>query len=223
MRKIYQLVLMGMVFSFFSINAHAQLDQILRRMETHAKALSSLQSGVMMTKHDSVLNISDTQTGTVNYLPGKGRNIYLRIDWTSPSPETLVVANGNYVVYRPKLKQAITGKTADAEKEQRSGNALGFMSMSRSELKKNYQIQYLGVEKISGVDMWRLKLNPKTRTSYKYAELWADGNGMPIQSTIVENNGDSTTIRLSNIKKNVTLNGSKFKLNLPKDTKIIRN
>ncbi|MFV0387369.1 MAG: LolA family protein [Pyrinomonadaceae bacterium] len=222
MKAINRIFFIGILFSTLSITANAQLDDILRRMESHAKALSSLKSNITMTKHDTTLDVYDTQNGSVNYLPGNGKNVYLRVDWVTPAPETLIVANGEYVLYRPKLKQAIVGKTSDAEKKQRENNALAFMTMSRAELKRNYQIQYLGVEKIDGVDMWRLRLNPKVAAGFKYAELWADGNGMPIQSMIVEKNNDTTTILLSDIQKNVTLQGSIFKPKLPKGTKIIK-
>ena len=54
------------------------------------------------------------------------------------------------------------------------------------------------------------------------ADLWVDGNGMPVQAKITEKNNDTTLVLLSNMQKNVTIKASEFKINLPKGTKIIR-
>jgi outer membrane lipoprotein-sorting protein len=203
--------------------AQTILSQILKRMESHADALSSVRSKITMSKHDSVLDDYEVVKGTVNYLPGKGRDVFVRVDWKDPYQEILVIGNGQYVLYRPKIKQAIVGKTSDADKNTRSSGALAFMNMSKSQLTLHYRTQYLGIEKVRGKDMWRLKLSPKKKTSYKYTELWVDGNGMPIQSKIVEQNDDSTTILLERVEKNITIKGSIFKLNLPKETKVIKS
>jgi outer membrane lipoprotein-sorting protein len=45
---------------------------------------------------------------------------------------------------------------------------------------------------------------------------------MTIQAKIVENNNDSTTVLLSNLQKNVNLDPSKFKVNIPKGTKEVK-
>lgn len=98
------------------------------------------------------------------------------------------------------------------------------MNMSRAQLKANYTVEYLGEATVGGsVKTWHLRLTPKTKTSYKSSELWVDKDGFPVQSKVVENNNDTTTVLLSNIKKNVTLNGASFQINLPKGTKIIKS
>ena len=203
-------------------SAQDVINQILKRMEAHANALSSLKSNITMSQHDSVLDDYDVQKGTVKYLPGKGKNIYLRIDWTDPVEEVLIVAKGNYVLHRPRLKQAMTGKTSSANKGSRSGGSFDFMTMTKVQIKQNYSIVYLGVEKIGGKDMWHLVMNPKKKKSYKNVDLWVDGNGMPIQSRVNERNGDSTTVLLTNVDKNKTIKGKDFGIILPPGTKRIK-
>ncbi len=217
--------MLAFVFAALAVpesSAQTVLSQIMKRMEDHSNALSSVRAKITMSKHDSVLDDYDVVKGNVNYLPGKGRDVFVRVDWTTPYQEVLVVGNGEYVLYRPALKQAIVGKTSEADKKTRSSGALAFMNMSKSQLNQNYETQYLGIEKVRGSEMWRLKLTPKKKTSFKYSELWVDGNGMPVQSKIVESNNDSTTILLESIEKNVTISGGIFKLNLPKNVKIIK-
>jgi len=199
------------------------LNEILKRMETNRNTMKTLRSNVTMVKYNAQLKESDTTQGTSIYLPTKGRDALVRIDWTKPVEETLAVVNGDYVLYRPRLKQAITGNAKNAKGNGKANNALSFMNMSKEQLKANYTIKYLGQENVSGnIPTWHLELTPKAATSYKMAELWVDGNGMPIQAKVVENNNDTTTVLLSNFEKNASINASQFEVKLPKDTKIIK-
>lgn len=215
------------LFNIFAVaDARAQANipnEILKRMEAHRQSLTSLQANVMMDKFNAQLGEHDISEGATMYLPAKGRDALVRIDWTKPVQETLAVVSGKYVIYRPRLNQAITGNSNDAKGNGKAGNALSFMSMSKDQLKANYDVQYLGQENVSsGVPTYHLKLSPKTASKYQYAEIWVDGNGMPIQARIVENNNDSTTVLLSNLQKNVNLDASKFKVTLPKGVQMVK-
>jgi outer membrane lipoprotein-sorting protein len=98
------------------------------------------------------------------------------------------------------------------------------MSMSKAQLKQNYSMKYLGEATLTnGTKTWHLELTPNARTSYKSAEVWVDGNGMPVKSKVTEHNNDSTTVLLSNLQKNVKIDTSAFKVDLPKGTKIIKS
>ncbi len=208
-------------FAAVETKAQGVIGEIYSRMEAHANALSSFKADVTMSKHDSVLDDYELKKGKIAYLPGKGRNIFLRIDWTEPFREVLLIARGRYVLYQPRIKQAIVGKVNEAGKKQRSGNILAFMTMSKKELNANYRPQYIGVEKVGGKEMWHLKLFPRKKADFKNADLWVDGNGMPIQAKIMEKNDDSTTILLRNLQKNVTIPGKVFTEKLSKDVAII--
>lgn len=228
MRNFTKTILMSIAFVMFFYVAsvtesQAQpVNEIYKRMQAHRNALSSLVATVQMAETDTVLDETDIRSGSVKYLPGKGKNIYVRIDWKKPLVETLAVANGKYVIHTPRLKQAIIGSTTDAGSGGKQSDLFRFMGMSRAELRANYITKYIGVEKVGGNDMWHLNMVPKKKTSYKMADLWVDGNGMPIQVKITEHNGDTKTILLSNLDKNVTIKASDFKVDLPKGTKIIR-
>jgi outer membrane lipoprotein-sorting protein len=199
------------------------LGEILKRMDEHNKALTSLKAKVQMDKYNSQLDEHDMSEGKATYLPQKGRDAYVRIDWTKPVEESLAVVNKEYVLYRPDLKQAIVGRVDKAKDKATSTNALAFMNMSKAQLKANYTIQYIGQEKVNGGTLtWHILLTPKTKTNYKTADLWVDGNGMPVQAKVTENNDDTTTVFLSGFEKNVTINGKDFAINLPKNTKIVK-
>jgi outer membrane lipoprotein-sorting protein len=63
---------------------------------------------------------------------------------------------------------------------------------------------------------------PKGGASYKYAEVWVDGSGMPVQTKVVERSGDSTTIRLTNMEKNAGISPDAFSLKLDSGVKIVK-
>lgn len=215
---------MAVVF-LFAANAFGQdvINTILKRMDDHNKALTSLKASVEMVKENAQLGgVVDSTVGTVLYLPKRKANPFVRIDWKSPE-ESLAVVDKNYVLYRPRLGQAYTGLVEKAKGNPRAGNALAFMNMTRAELKENYDVVYLGQATVKGgVETWHLRMTPKTASTYKYADVWVDGNGMPVQTKIVEANSDSTTVHLSNLQKNVRIDASAFKITLPRGTKIVK-
>lgn len=200
------------------------LREILKRMDTNNKSLTSLKGNIKMNKVDALLGENDISEGSLSYLPGKTeKQIYVRIDWAKPRVESLAIANGQYVLYRPKAKQAITGKVDSAKGNSKSGGALAFMTMSKAQLSANYDVKYAGEEAVSsGVNTFHLVLTPKNGASYKSADLWVDANGMPVQAKIVERNNDSTTILLSNIQRNTTIKANDFKISPPKGTAIVQ-
>lgn len=207
-------------------NASGQgiINEILTRMDNHNKSLTSLRANATMVKTNAQLGVSDTSEGSTAYLPIKGKDPAVRIDWTSPQKESLAVVNKQYVIYRPALSQAYTGTTDSAKGNAKAGSALAFMNMSRAQLKANYTVRYLGEETVkSGAKTWHLELTPNARTSYKSADVWVDGDGMPVQSRVTEHNNDTTTVLLTNLQKNVRINTSEFKIDLPKGTKVIKS
>ncbi len=203
--------------------AQGVLNDILKRMEINRNTMKTLRSDVTMVKYNAQLKESDTTQGTSIYLPTKGRDALVRIDWTKPVEEKLAVVDGEYILYRPRLKQAIIGNAKNAKGNGKANGALSFMNMSKEQLKANYTIKYLGEEKVSGkIPTWHLELTPKKATNFKLAELWVDGNGMPIQAKVIETNNDSSTVLLSNFEKNATINADDFKIKLPPGTKRIK-
>ena len=206
------------------VSAQDVLRQILKRMDENNKSLTSLKGSIKMAKHDSVLKETDISEGSISYIPGRSeKQIYIRIDWAKPVVEHLAVANGQYVLYRPKLKQAITGKVDSAKGNAKTGGALAFMRMSQAQLRDNYDVKYVADETVAGgVKTFHLLLTPKKASTYKSADLWVDVNGMPVQAKVVEKNNDTTTVLLSGIQKNATVKASAFKISPPKDVKIVQ-
>lgn len=220
-------VILSLVATATPKSASAQsaglVSSIINRMERNRRDLRSLRASISMEKYDAHLHDSDRRTGTLLYIPGAGNAQAVRIDWRSPQ-ETLAVLDGNYTVFRPRLKMAYVGPVSSVGKKDKTESVLGFgLNMTQAQLRTAFeQPQYLGEETLwGGVQTSHIKLVPK-RASYSYAEVWVDGSGMPVQTKVVERNGDATTVRLMDMQRNVQLSKSEFKLDLGADIKRVR-
>lgn len=196
-------------------NAHAQgpLSEVLRRMDVHNKNVTSIRADVIMEKHNPQLNVTDTYVGSTSYLPNAKGKRYMRLDWSKPTVEQISVIGDDYELYKPSINQVYQGKVKKAKTSAGAGNALAFMNMTREQLKSNYDVEFVNEEKVrDGTPTAHILLKPKVATSYKTAELWIDKDGMPRQAKVVEQNGDTTTVLLENIGKNIPIKTAIFTL-----------
>lgn len=200
------------------------VSSVLNRMERNRQSLKSLKASVSMEKYDSQLRDKDQYIGTVLYVPAAGRNASVRIEWQKPRREILAVANGEYTLFRPSLGQAMRGKTGSIKGGGGAGSVLDMMYMSKQQLETRFQpVQDVREETLwGGVSTIHLTLVPKGNASYKYAEIWVDSSGMPVQTKIVEKNDDATTMRLSGVERNLKISSDEFNLKLDSSVKIIK-
>jgi outer membrane lipoprotein-sorting protein len=198
------------------------VSSVLSRLEKNRENLKSLRAGISMQKYNSQLRVSEDFHGNVMYLPGSGRNASVKLEWTKPQHEIIAVAGGKYRVLRPRFKTVIEGPVNKAPGE--AGGVLDMMYMSRQQLETRFQpVKDVREETLWGnVSTIHLTLVPKGKASYKYAEVWIDNSGMPVQTKIVEQNDDATTMRLTALEKNVKLSSGDFELKIGSDIKVIK-
>ena len=198
------------------------VSSIINRMERNRRDLKSLRASISMEKYDAQIRDTDKRVGTLLYIPGTGKNQSVRVDWRSPQ-ETLAVSDGQYTLLRQRMKIAYVGD-ANSGKATKVNSMLGFgLNVSQAQLKSSFDTQYIGEESLwGGVQASHVKLTPKGKAGYSYAEVWVDSAGMPVQTKVVEKNGDATTVRLMDIQRNVSISRNEFKLELGADIKKVR-
>ena len=214
-----------MVFPATSNGQGAGLvSSVLNRMEKNRQTLKTLRAGISMVKYNSQLGVEDKYAGVVIYMPTAGRQAAVRIDWSSPRREVLAVNNNKYTIFRPALNVAYTGDSRRVGRE-KTGGLMEMMNMSRQQLEARFQpVKDVREETLwGGVSTIHLTLVPKGTAGYKYAEVWIDNAGMPVQTKIVEKNDDSTTVRLTGLEKNQKLNASDFDVKLDSNVKIVKS
>jgi len=155
-------------------------------------------------------------------MPASGREASVRIEWQSPQDEILAVSNGKYTLFRPRLGMAYVGSSKSSRNK--AGGAMEMMYMSRQQLEARFQpLQDVREETLwGGVSTIHLTLVPKGNASFKYAEIWVDSSGMPVQTKIVEKNDDATTMRLSSLERNLKISTDEFNIKLDSNVKIVK-
>jgi outer membrane lipoprotein-sorting protein len=199
------------------------VSSLYTRMQRNQQTLKSLSADISMVKYNSQIRESDEFYGTVKYIPVGGKSAFVRLEWTKPQHEILAVANGAYVFFRPRLNQAIYG-TTNSIKSSKDTDVLALLNMSTAQLQTRFgEPQDLSKETLwGGVSTDHFKVVPKGAASYNYIELWVDDSGMPVQTKMVEKNNDSTTVRLTNVSKNQTIDKGVFELKLDSSVKKVK-
>jgi outer membrane lipoprotein-sorting protein len=199
------------------------VSSILNRMERNRRDMRSLRAAISMEKWNSQLGESDKAEGWLAYMPASGRNAYVRVEWQKPRKEVLTVADGQYQLYSQRQNVVYEGR-ATGGKNTKVNSVLGYLNMSASQIRANFNADYLGDETLWGdVRTSHLKITPKGGASYKFAEIWVDGSGMLIQAKVVERNDDSTTVRLLNLQKNDNIPVDHFRQQLPDGVKRVKS
>ena len=201
------------------------VSSVLNRMERNRQSLKSLKASLSMEKYNAQLRDKDQYLGSVKYMPASGRDSFVRIEWQQPQHEILAVSNGKFQLYRPRLNQVMVGKTGSIKGSNGAGGVLDMMYMSKQQLDARFQpVQDVREETLwGGVSTIHLTLVPKSNASFKYAEIWVDSSGMPVQTKIVEKNGDATTMRLSGVERNLRISPDEFSLKLDSSVKVVKS
>ena len=202
------------------------VSSVMSRLEKNRQSLKSLRAGISMVKYNSQLGVEDKYNGVVIYLPGAGRQASVRIDWSSPRREVMSVKDSKYIIFRPALMVAYMGDARKmGGKDGKASGLLDMMNMSRQQLEARFQpVKDVREETLwGGVSTIHLTRVPKGNAGYKYAEVWIDSAGMPVQTKIVEKNDDSTTMRLTALEKNQKINSSDFDVKLDSNVKIVKS
>lgn len=196
------------------------VSSLLNKMARSQKSLKSLRATISMEKYNAQLRDSDNYHGVVLYIPGAGRHAFVRVEWQKPRHEILTVANGQYVLYRPRLNTAYVGNS-NSRSSKAGGGALDLLNMPRAQWQALFdQAQDVRFETLwGGVKTTHLKINPK---GYKYAEVWIDEDGMAVQTKTVDQNDDATTVRLTNMEKNAPISMDEFNLKLDSSVKKVK-
>jgi outer membrane lipoprotein-sorting protein len=201
------------------------ISSILNKMDRNRRSLSSLRAAMTMQKYNAQLRDYDMSTGEVKYIAGQGSNANVRVDWTKPAHESLGVQGGEYTLCRPRLNQCYQGSTKSGKSSAKTSGMLGFsLSMSGSQVKNQFNVELAGEGTLydGGPHVWMLKLTPRANAGYKFAEVWVDDAGMPVQTRVTEKNGDSTLVRLTNIQRNARVSPDEIKVVPPAGAKIVK-
>lgn len=130
----------------------------------------------------------------------QGRPNLFAMRFTEPAGDLVVVDGTSFWYYMPSNdpKQAFR---APAERAGGQDFHREFLENPR----EKYTVTYEGAETVAGAATHRLRLVPRTRTSYRAAVLWLEEEASLLrQIRVEEENGNRRTITLSDIQFDVT-------------------
>jgi outer membrane lipoprotein carrier protein len=150
---------------------------------------------------------AQTNSGTL-YI--KKENKY----WIETGSQTIVTDGVTSWSYSPKKKQVII----DNYKE--TGNTFS-PNKYLFQYPENFYSDLEGSEKLSGKDVYVLKLRPRESGYVKSAKLWVDKTDWLIKKIYIVTDESTTTYNIRNVQLDVGLADSKFTFTPPEGVEVI--
>jgi len=222
------------IFAFFLsllLTAHVfqgapidELEAILGRMEKASSGFKTFSADLATVKYDALLNEFDPEeTGRFYYSRAEDGSALIRWEILKPGQKILTIREREALLYRPKIKEAQRYRLK-ADKDKAEYLALG-IGQSPAELRKTFNIRYLGSEEVHGYDCAQIELtprDPKAASMFSSIIVWIKKEtGLSTRMKLVEPYKDYITVEFSNEKLNQKINRSVFSQRLPDGVDIL--
>ncbi len=195
--------------SLFSVATPAYaadpLDAIFARIDATAKTFKGMTADISNTEHHAIVpDDDDVSTGTIKLLrvrPGLTR-LYANLSGAA-GPQNYAIDGAEVRMYNPKTKILDIYDLSSRQGTINQFLLLGF-GASSADLKSNYDITYVGEEKVGEQPTTHLKLVPKTPEALhtlKQADLWfSQQTGLVARQKLFFGAGDYRLVTYSNMK-----------------------
>lgn len=207
--------------------ASANLEKVLAQMDEAAAKFHSAQAEFQWDQFERVVSSTDTQTGRIYFL-GNGTSTEMAAEILTsdgqPSKKTIVFKDGVLKFYQPEINQLTIFHAGKKQDQYESFLTLGFGG-SGSDLKKNWDIAYQGMETIDGVQTAKLDLVSKlasVRNNFTHVTIWVDpARAISLKQEMFEPSGDIRTDYFRNIEYNKKISASVFKIKTNSKTQTV--
>jgi outer membrane lipoprotein-sorting protein len=199
------------------------LESVLKKMDAAAASFHTAQADFVWDQYQNVVGETDTQKGTVYYRRA-GNEIEMMAQIKEPDVKFVLYKDRKLQIYQPKIEQVMVFSAGANHNEMEGYLVLGFGG-SGEDLKKAYDVTYLGEEKIDNIATAKLQLIPKSekvRNYFSKAFLWIDLNrGISVQQKFEESQGDSRLAKYSAIQVPAKIGNEVFQLKTTKKTQFV--
>jgi outer membrane lipoprotein-sorting protein len=216
-----------LLFLAFSLLLQQQpapsLESVLKRMDATAAGFHTARADFVWDHYQKVVDETDTQKGTVYYRRA-GNEIEMMAQIKEPDVKFVLYKEGKFQIYQPRIEQVMVFSAGANHNEMEGYLVLGFGG-SGEDLKKAYDVTYLGEEKIDNIATAKLQLIPKSekvRNYFSKAFLWIDLNrGISVQQKFEESQGDSRLAKYSAVEVPAKIGNEVFQLKTTKKTQFV--
>ncbi|MGD0271250.1 MAG: outer membrane lipoprotein carrier protein LolA [Candidatus Sulfotelmatobacter sp.] len=192
-------------------------------MDTAAASFRTAQADFEWDQYQKVVDETDVQKGTV-YYRRVGDAIEMMAEIKQPEPTFVLYKEGKLQVYHPKIEQVMQFSAGSNRNEMESYLVLGFGG-SGEDLKKTYDVTYLGDEKIDNIATAKLQLVPKSekvRNYFSKVILWIDASrGISVQQKFMLGGDDYRVAKYFAIRVPAKVGNDVFQLKTSKKTQFV--
>jgi outer membrane lipoprotein-sorting protein len=141
-----------------------------------------------------------------------------------PDTKFVLYKDGKLQVYQPKIEQVIVYPTSGNRNEIESYLVLGFGG-SGEDLKKSFDVSYLGEETVEGIATGKLQLIPKSekfRNNISKILLWIDlSRGISVQQQFFQSQDDYRLAKYSSVQLKAKIGNDVFQLKTTNKTQFV--
>jgi outer membrane lipoprotein-sorting protein len=200
------------------------LERVLLSMDENAEKFRTAQADFAWTPYNSVINETEAPDKGKIYFRRSGKEIQMAALLQPPDDRQIVFSDGKVQVYRPKTKVLDVYDASAHRDEVETFLVLGFGN-SGKDLRKSFEVTYLGEEKIDGVATAKLELVPladKIKNNFPRIDLWIDPErGLSLRQQLFQTGGDYRLADYSSIRVNEKVPDNAFKLRTSGPTKTV--
>jgi outer membrane lipoprotein-sorting protein len=192
---------------------------LLSRVRARQIDLESLRARLEQTKSYPQLGLEDPPERGRLYVDRRGKSPKARLEIESPETRILTVKDGEYLLYQPRIRQAVSGKagTGTTKTGLFSGVLMGSPD-AMDELEKGYEARQLDDHRLE------FTARPHADVHCRRIELWVDEKLLlPIRQICEEANRSLITFSLSELETNVALDAKLFEIELPPGVERVKN
>lgn len=195
-------------------------------MDENAADFRRAQADFVWTTYNSVINdVAEKDSGKI-YFRRIGKDTEMAADVAPPASKQIIFANGKIQVYIPETRQVDVYDAGSHREEFETFLVLGFGS-SGAEMKKSFDIKYMGTERIRDKDTAKLELTPlsaKVKAQFPHIDLWIDTqSGFSLRQQLWETGGDYRLADYSDIQVNKKIADNVFRLKAAGDAKVVNH
>jgi outer membrane lipoprotein-sorting protein len=224
--RILAVMFLGSLLCGFALQTKPEtcsLECVLTKLDEAASNFHNAQADFVWEVYQKVVDETDTQKGTV-YYRRTGKEIEMMAEIKEPDAKFVLYKGGKIQVYQPKIEQVIVYPTGSNQGEIESYLVLGFGG-SGEDLKKSFDVSYLGEETVGGIATAKLELIPKSekfRNNVSKILLWIDlSRGISVQQQFFQSQGDYRLAKYSSVQMKAKIGNDVFQLKTTKKTQFV--
>lgn len=216
-----------MLLPFIGLTATAAADSlppeaVLTRMRQAQADVETLTARLEQIKSYPQLGIDDpAERGRFTMVRGSDGATRVRMEIREPETRVLVLAEGRYLLYQPRIKQAVEGELASGGTKGLFSGILTGSEQALGELERDYVVQT--VSESAGAVELRFTAREGASVYCQRIDLWVDlARWLPVKQSCHEANQSVITFELDDIELDVPLGKNVFDVDLPADVEKVR-